>query len=140
MAAPPGSWCRIFISGRAPNGLAGSNSWSRTSPVSGSRSDITSTAIPGESSAMPATEVAAQRRLRWQTAEVREVVEETPRVKTLVLDVPDWPGHRSGQHVDIRLTGEDGYQAQRSYSIASAPEAAQLAVTIERIDAGEVSP
>jgi ferredoxin-NADP reductase len=68
-------------------------------------------------------------------------VDETPRVKTLVLDVPDWPGHRAGQHVDVRLTAEDGYQAQRSYSIASPPEDGnQVALTIERIDDGEVSP
>jgi ferredoxin-NADP reductase len=65
---------------------------------------------------------------------------ETPRAKTLVLDVPDWPGHAAGQHVDIRLTAEDGYQAQRSYSIASAPESPGLELTVERIDDGEVSP
>ena len=62
-------------------------------------------------------------RLQWMTVRVMEVIEETPRVRSLVLDVPAWPGHRAGQHVDVRLTGEDGYQAQRSYSIASAPEA-----------------
>jgi ferredoxin-NADP reductase len=68
-------------------------------------------------------------------------VDETPRVKTLVLAVPGWPGHRAGQHVDIRLTAEDGYQAQRSYSIASAPEDRDtIALTVERIDDGEVSP
>jgi ferredoxin-NADP reductase len=65
---------------------------------------------------------------------------ETPRAKTLVLDVPDWPGHAAGQHVDVRLTAEDGYQAQRSYSIASAPESPVLELTLERIDDGEVSP
>ena len=65
---------------------------------------------------------------------------ETPRAKTLVLDVPDWPGHAAGQHVDIRLTAEDGYQAQRSYSIASAPESPVVELTVERIDDGEVSP
>ena len=64
---------------------------------------------------------------------------ETPRVRTLELDVPDWPGHRAGQHVDVRLTAEDGYQAERSYSIASAPEE-PLAVTVERLEDGEVSP
>ncbi len=69
-----------------------------------------------------------------------EVLRETPRVATIVLDVPDWPGHRAGQHVDVRLTAEDGYQAQRSYSIASAPEHAQLALTVERLGDGEVSP
>ena len=62
---------------------------------------------------------APSRRLAWQRASVREIVVETPRVKTVMLHVPDWPGHRAGQHVDIRLTGEDGYQAQRSYSIGS---------------------
>jgi ferredoxin-NADP reductase len=68
------------------------------------------------------------------------VVDETPRVKSLVLDVPDWAGHRAGQHVDVRLTAEDGYQAQRSYSIASAPEEDRLAITVERLEDGEVSP
>jgi len=84
--------------------------------------------------------VAAPKRLRWQTAEVRKVIAETPRVRSLILHVPDWPGHLPGQHLDVRLTGEDGYQAQRSYSIASAPEAANLILTVERIDEGEVSP
>ena len=76
----------------------------------------------------------------WQLGEVVDLVEETPRVRTIVLDVPGWPGHRAGQHVDVRLTAEDGYQAQRSYSIASAPEDERLALTVERIDDGEVSP
>lgn len=88
---------------------------------------------------MPATD-AAPARLQWRTAEVREIVAETPRVRSLVLDVPGWPGHRSGQHVHVRLTGEDGYQAQRSYSIASAPETPGIVLTVERIDDGEVSP
>jgi ferredoxin-NADP reductase len=78
--------------------------------------------------------------LRWQLGDVVELVEETPNVKTLVLDVPDWPGHRAGQHVDVRLTAEDGYQAQRSYSIASAPEDERVALTVARLDDGEVSP
>jgi ferredoxin-NADP reductase len=78
--------------------------------------------------------------IRWRTVGVREVVDETAQAKTLVLDVPDWAGHVAGQHVDVRLTAEDGYQAQRSYSIASAPEDRRLALTIERIDDGEVSP
>jgi ferredoxin-NADP reductase len=77
--------------------------------------------------------------LRWHTARVRELREENARARTIVLDDPAWPGHAAGQHVDIRLTAEDGYQAQRSYSIASAPEEA-LALTGERIDEGEVSP
>jgi ferredoxin-NADP reductase len=78
--------------------------------------------------------------LRWRIATVREVVPETPGAVTLVLDVPEWPGHRPGQHVDVRLTAEDGYQAERSYSIASAPELDALELTVERIDDGEVSP
>ena len=79
-------------------------------------------------------------RLNWQAATVVEVVEETARTKSLGLDPPDWPGHRAGQHVDVRLTAEDGYQAQRSYSIASAPEDDHLVLTVERLDDGEVSP
>lgn len=90
---------------------------------------------------MPGTDAAAAApaRLRWMTAEVRAVIEETPRVRSLMLSVPDWPGHRPGQHIDLRLTAGDGYQAQRSYSIASPPEAAQLMLTVERLDDGEVS-
>jgi len=84
--------------------------------------------------------VTAPRRLQWQVAEVAGLIEETPRVRSLVLKLPDWPGHKPGQHVDVRLTGEDGYQAQRSYSIASAPEAQNVMLTVERIDEGEVSP
>ncbi len=79
-------------------------------------------------------------RAGWREARVREVVRETPTAVTLLLDVPDWPGHRAGQHVDVRLTAEDGYTAQRSYSIASAPEEERVAVTVERLDDGEVSP
>ncbi len=75
---------------------------------------------------------------QWMTATVRDVIDETPRVRTLILDVPDWPGHKAGQHVDVRLTAEDGYQAQRSYSIASAP-GEPLALTIEMLPDGEVS-
>ena len=64
---------------------------------------------------------------------------ETPTVRTLVLDVPGWSGHRAGQHVDVRLTAEDGYQAERSYSLASPPGEAP-ALTVERLEDGEVSP
>jgi ferredoxin-NADP reductase len=78
--------------------------------------------------------------LPWREVTIREIRPETPSAKTLVLDVPAWPGHAAGQHVDIRLTAEDGYQAQRSYSIASAPGGADLELTVERIDDGEVSP
>ena len=75
--------------------------------------------------------------LRWQLGQVIELIQETPRVASLVLEAPDWPGHLAGQHVDVRLTADDGYQAQRSYSIASAPESSRLAITVED---GEVSP
>jgi ferredoxin-NADP reductase len=78
--------------------------------------------------------------LLWRIARVREVVAETETAVTLVLDVDGWPGHVAGQHLDVRLTAEDGYQAQRSYSIASAPEDPRLELTVERIDDGEVSP
>jgi len=87
-----------------------------------------------------ATVLGRLRPLVWQLGEVAEIVDETPGVKTLVLEVPDWPGHLAGQHVDIRLTAEDGYQAQRSYSIASPPEEARLSITVERLEDGEVSP
>jgi ferredoxin-NADP reductase len=80
-----------------------------------------------------------QPRLAWRTATIIELKVETAHAKTLVLDVPDWPGHLPGQHVDVRLTAEDGYQAQRSYSIASGPESDRLELTIERIEEGEVS-
>jgi ferredoxin-NADP reductase len=81
----------------------------------------------------------------WRAAEILEILSETPRVKSLWLRVPSWPGHRPGQHVDVRLTAEDGYQAERSYSLASAPETALpgrevIELTIERLGEGEVSP
>ena len=91
-------------------------------------------------------------RMAWRVATVVAVRDETPRARTLVLDVPAWPGHRAGQHVDVRLVAEDGYQAQRSYSIASAPpdmlapdwpphgHASRIELTVERLDDGEVSP
>jgi ferredoxin-NADP reductase len=78
-------------------------------------------------------------RLTWVAAEVTGVAAETPRVRTLRLHADEWPGHRAGQHLDVRLTAEDGYQAFRSYSIATAPDE-ELAITIERLDDGEVSP
>ena len=79
-------------------------------------------------------------RLTWTLAGVRESVPETPGARTIVLDVPGWRGHRPGQHVDIRLTAEDGYRAERSYSIASAPDGERIELTVERLDDGEVSP
>ena len=82
---------------------------------------------------------AVRRRLSWQLSTVSSVTDETATVRTIQLDVPDWPGHRAGQHLDIRLTAEDGYRAERSYSIASAP-GEPVAITVERLDDGEVSP
>ena len=79
-------------------------------------------------------------RLPWRDATIRAIRPETPSAKTLVLDVPGWPGHAAGQHVDVRLTAEDGYQAQRSYSIASRPGSPDLELTVEGIEDGEVSP
>src|ERR1700730_9220238 len=79
-------------------------------------------------------------RLTWQLGEVAELIQETPRVSSLVIDLPDWPGHLAGQHVDVRLTAEDAYQARRSYSIASPPEAPRVTLTVERLEDGEVSP
>jgi ferredoxin-NADP reductase len=77
--------------------------------------------------------------LNWRLGTVVDLVAETARTTTILLDLPGWPGHRAGQHVDVRLTADDGYQAQRSYSIASAPEDGHLALTVERIEDGEVS-
>ncbi len=80
-------------------------------------------------------------RLSWQIGEVVATRPETIRAKSITLDLPGWMGHRAGQHVDVRLTADDGYQAERSYSIASPPEEApRVTLTVERIDDGEVSP
>ena len=78
--------------------------------------------------------------LDWQIASIRDVKPETAKVKSFTLTLPDWMRHRAGQHYDIRLTAEDGYQAQRSYSIASEPEReGEVDITVERINDGEVS-
>ena len=79
-------------------------------------------------------------RLNWQLADVTGLVDQTPRIRTIELDAPGWTGHLPGQHIDVRLTAEDGYQAQRSYSIATRPNGTRLAITVERIEDGEVSP
>ena len=83
---------------------------------------------------------AVRGRLNWQLGTVVELVDESTHVRSIVLDLPEWAGHRAGQHVDVRLTAEDGYQAQRSYSIASSPEDGQVVLTVEVLDDGEVSP
>src|SRR5918993_5415239 len=128
--------CRTCTSGRAPSGSGACSSLPTTTPASGSPWATTTTGTPGASSATGATRaVAVQlRRILWRLAEVIEVVAETPRTKSLVLDVPEWEGHKAGQHVDVRLTAEDGYQAQRSYSIASAPEDERLMLAVDRLD------
>jgi ferredoxin-NADP reductase len=82
---------------------------------------------------------AVRRRLTWQTAAVTSIARETDAVATIELKPPDWPGHLAGQHLDVRLTAEDGYAAERSYSIASAP-GEPLAITVQRLENGEVSP
>jgi ferredoxin-NADP reductase len=80
-------------------------------------------------------------RLSWQLGEVVATQAETARTKSITLALPTWMGHQAGQHVDVRLTADDGYQAERSYSIASPPEEAQrVTLTVERLDDGEVSP
>jgi ferredoxin-NADP reductase len=79
-------------------------------------------------------------RVTWRIGRVTEIRDETPTARTLAMDVPDWPGHLAGQHVDIRLTAPDGYSATRSYSIASAADSTQVEVTVDRLGAGEVSP
>jgi ferredoxin-NADP reductase len=83
---------------------------------------------------------AVLRRLTWAIAEVVDRTDETPRVRSLTFDVPDWPGHLPGQHIDVRLTAEDGYQAQRSYSIATPADGTRVTITVERLKDGEVSP
>jgi ferredoxin-NADP reductase len=85
-------------------------------------------------------EAAQPPRLLWRLAEVVDVLPETPRTTSLVLAISGWEGHKAGQHVDVRLTAEDGYQAQRSYSIASAPEDERIVLTVECLEDGEVSP
>jgi ferredoxin-NADP reductase len=79
-------------------------------------------------------------RLTWRAGTVTSVREETPTARTIVVDVPGWPGHRAGQHVDVRLTAQDGYSTQRSYSIASAPAGTRVELTVQRLAGGEVSP
>jgi ferredoxin-NADP reductase len=79
-------------------------------------------------------------RLNWLIAKAGEIVDETDRVRSIVLDCPGWPGHLPGQHIDIRLTAEDGYQAQRSYSISAPADGEQVVITVEVVDDGEVSP
>ncbi len=78
-------------------------------------------------------------RLDWQIGTVTRTTPITPRTHVLDIQIPDWSGHLAGQHVDVRLTAEDGYRAERSYSIASAPHASTIELAVERLDDGEVS-
>src|SRR5215217_3374137 len=134
-------WCRTCTSGRVPSGSGDCSSLPTTSRASGRPWATTTTGTPGASSATGATRAVAvqPRRTLWRLAEVIEVVLETPKTKSLLLEVPGWDGHKAGQHGDVRLTAEAGYQTQRSYSIASAPEDERLMVTVDRLDNGEVS-
>ncbi|MEU6646460.1 ferredoxin reductase [Saccharomonospora sp. NPDC046836] len=79
-------------------------------------------------------------RLNWRVATLVEAMDETPTARTLVFDAPGWPGHLAGQHVDLRLTAEDGYQAQRSYSLAAPADGTRVPLTVQRVPDGEVSP
>jgi ferredoxin-NADP reductase len=94
------------------------------------------------SSATPATDVpsAAARRSAWRAARLVDARPETATARTLVLEVRDWRGHLPGQHVDVRLTAEDGYTAERSYSLAAPPAADRIELTVQRVADGEVSP
>ena len=105
----------------------------RTSPASGRSTATTTTETHGGNSGTGATDLAVRPTSSTSIAE-------TPRATTLAFDVPDWAGHRAGQHVDVRLTAEDGYQAQRSYSIASAPDGTRIELTVVQVEDGEVSP
>src|SRR4029079_1347825 len=134
------SSCHISISGKVRSGCAASSCSNATRPVSGSSLAITIAETPGASSGIRAIRDVTVARLNWQVGRVVGVQDETPHARTLTLDIPNWPGHLAGQHVDVRLVAEDGYQAQRSYSIASPPEEATVALTVERIADGEVSP
>src|SRR3954447_24055604 len=131
-AAPPACSSRTCTSGRARSGCAGCRSPTRTTRASGRRSATTIAETPGLNSAIRATD--------WRVATVAAIVPETPRAATLTLEVPGWDGHRAGQHLDVRLTAEDGYRAQRSYSIGSAPEDGRPMITVEELADGEVSP
>src|SRR6185312_10646642 len=121
-AAPSACSSRTCTSGRAPSGSADCSSRRRTTRASGRRSAITTVETPGLSSVIRATD--------WRVATVARIAPETPRAATLTLEVPGWEGHRAGQHLDVRLNAEDGYQAQRRYSIASAPGDGDPQITV----------
>ena len=101
---------------------------------------VSPTGMPMASVTPPPAAAAGTRRLRWQVARARSVRAETAAASRLVLEVPGWAGHLPGQHLDVRLTAPDGYHAQRSYSIASAPEHPDVELVVETLPGGEVSP
>src|SRR3954471_15460707 len=109
------------------------------SSASGSRTATTPAATPGSSSATPVTDPPAPT-APWQQAEVLEIRRETPRAKTIRLRLSTPVRHVAGQHYVVRLTAADGYRAQRSYSVASAPDdSGEVELTVELLDGGEVS-
>src|SRR6478672_10691929 len=140
MVGPRGSSSQRATSGRAPSGCAASGSRTAISPGSGSRSAITTAATSGSKSATAATDRTMANPIAWQLATVAAIRDETPTVRSFTLALPGRPGHRAGQHVDLRLTAEDGYSVERSYSIASEPErTGAIDLTVERLPDGEAS-
>src|SRR5262245_55378174 len=131
-------WCRTSISGSPPSGCGGCASWRTTSRGSGKCMGITATATRGGNSGT--TVISVPKASAWQPATLVSIREKTPRVKTIRFSVRNWPGHVAGQHADVRLETEEGYRAERSYSIASPPEVSALELTVDRLDDGEVSP
>lgn len=93
-----------------------------------------------EAQLAPTTPARSRRRPAWHPATVTSVAQETPNARRIVLEVPTWPGNDPGQHLDLRLTAEDGYQASRSYSIASSGDGTSVLLAVDRVDGGEVSP
>src|SRR5215203_188571 len=145
MAARQGSWCRISISGNRRSGSMGSSAPSATRRVSGSCAGITSMGIPGASSASRAID----RDGRSQSGTSRSVARSRDRTdpvpngqgEELLPSPQSWRSFQAGQHLDVRLTAPDGYQVQRSYSVASAPGLDGLyELIVERLEDGEVSP
>ena len=140
-AGPRACSSRISIFGRAPSGCEALSLSPRSALASGKASATISTGILGASNATVATDAPAPvPRLRWQTVSVESIEPLGRRAKLLHVRVANWPGHLPGQHVDLRLTAADGYQAQRSYSIASAPHEPGLSLAVEHVAGGEVSP
>src|SRR5262245_9622043 len=145
MAARRGCSCRIFISGNRRSGSTACSSPTRTRRASGNCAATTPMAIPGASSAIRMTEalapdLASHRPARWQPATITAISRLTPRVASFRFLPGELFTYRAGQHVDVRLTAPDGYTAQRSYSIASAPESGdEVELVIEKLEDGEVS-